>query len=58
MFPDASLEEASNFCRNPDKEVRVWCYTVNPDVRWEYCDVEMCESEYRKAGMLLALMFE
>lgn len=33
-----------NFCRNPySKYSRVWCYTTNPDVRWDYCYVPTCE---------------
>jgi hypothetical protein len=28
----------SNFCRNPGDSKSVWCYTNNPDKRWEYCD--------------------
>ena len=33
-------EEEHNFCRNPNSEDGgVWCYTTDPDVRWEYCDV-------------------
>jgi len=31
-----------NFCRNPDGEDRVWCYTRNEDVLWDYCDVGEC----------------
>ncbi len=46
-YPDASLEDAVNFCRNPDLGETVWCYTMNPEVRWEYCDVEMCTGESR-----------
>ena len=29
-----------NYCRNPDSEDGgVWCYTTDPKVKWEYCDV-------------------
>lgn len=31
-----------NFCRNPDNSERAWCYTENPDVLWEYCEVPLC----------------
>ena len=31
-----------NFCRNPDKEKRPWCYTTDPKKRWEYCSVPKC----------------
>ncbi|XP_062617727.1 plasminogen-like [Saccostrea cucullata] len=31
-----------NFCRNPDSDSRPWCYTTDPQKRWEYCDVPVC----------------
>ncbi|XP_078579507.1 apolipoprotein(a)-like isoform X2 [Branchiostoma floridae x Branchiostoma japonicum] len=43
-FPNSGLDE--NFCRNPDglpDARKPWCYTTNPDVRWEYCDIPACE---------------
>jgi hypothetical protein len=36
-FPDTGLGE-HNYCRNPDGEQTIWCYTTNPAVRWEYCE--------------------
>ena len=30
-----------NYCRNPDGEIRPWCYTTDPDVRWELCAYDM-----------------
>ena len=42
-YPDDSIVEAGNKCRNPDREPEgPWCYTMNPEIRWEYCDVPMC----------------
>ncbi|KAI8499871.1 Kringle domain [Branchiostoma belcheri] len=38
--PDAGLEE--NFCRNPDNKPRPWCYTTDPTLRWDYCNVMEC----------------
>lgn len=33
-----------NFCRNPDNEEdRPWCFTTNPDVRKEICDIRNCD---------------
>eukprot|EP01062_Namystynia_karyoxenos_P067827 TRINITY_DN6192_c0_g1_i1.p1 TRINITY_DN6192_c0_g1~~TRINITY_DN6192_c0_g1_i1.p1 ORF type:complete len:760 (+),score=161.35 TRINITY_DN6192_c0_g1_i1:84-2282(+) len=26
-----------NYCRNPDHEPTIWCYTTDPAVPWEYC---------------------
>ncbi|KAI8485666.1 hypothetical protein Bbelb_366850 [Branchiostoma belcheri] len=38
--PDSGLD--SNYCRNPDGEPRVWCYSVFLFERWGYCDVPAC----------------
>ena len=35
MRTPASLEK--NYCRNPDEDLYAWCYTTDPDVRFEYC---------------------
>ena len=33
-----------NYCRNPktNDEPTPWCYTTDPDVRFELCDVPVC----------------
>uniref|UniRef100_A0A8C7FHM2 Plasminogen n=1 Tax=Oncorhynchus kisutch TaxID=8019 RepID=A0A8C7FHM2_ONCKI len=42
--PKADLE--SNFCRNPDGDSKgPWCYTTDPDIRWETCNVQNCSEE-------------
>ena len=49
-FADKGLGD-HNFCRNPDGELRAWCYDADapsgasgrPD-RWDYCDVQTCSS--------------
>jgi hypothetical protein len=28
-----------SFCRNPDGEAASWCYTTDPNTRWDWCDV-------------------
>ncbi|VDI01937.1 plasminogen [Mytilus galloprovincialis] len=33
---------AENYCRNPDNEPKPWCYTTDPDKRWEICDIPFC----------------
>ncbi|CBY23583.1 unnamed protein product [Oikopleura dioica] len=34
----------TNFCRNPDNEPGgPWCYTTDPDRRWEYCGIPTCD---------------
>ncbi len=46
MFPDNTVSEAENYCRNPDDEpFGVWCYTTDPNVRWNYCDVPDCSGK-------------
>ena len=41
-FPDDTLGDAGNKCRNPDNEpLGPWCYTVEGP-RWEYCDITPC----------------
>ena len=45
LFPDASVSDAENFCRNPDKKGSgPWCYTgLSGDL--ETCGIIMCESK-------------
>ena len=52
-FPDASLEAASNFCRNPDnKPEGPWCYTVEKSVEWEYCNIPICSGQWKRCFYL------
>ena len=46
-FPDNTVEDASNYCRNPIIGFKAgpWCYTVDRNVRWESCDVPVCGKE-------------
>ncbi|XP_069370096.1 muscle, skeletal receptor tyrosine-protein kinase [Paralichthys olivaceus] len=37
------LRSADNHCRNPGGiSDKPWCYTSNPNIRWEYCAVLQC----------------
>ncbi|KAL4221447.1 hypothetical protein ACF0H5_019704 [Mactra antiquata] len=36
-FPDGSISDAQNYCRDPENQGYIWCYTIDPLVRWEYC---------------------
>ena len=40
----ADSQMDSNLCRNPDSSAPdgPWCYTTDPNVRWEYCNVSRC----------------
>ena len=43
-----------NYCRNPDFDLKgPWCYTTDPSIRWERCEVEICPDE----SMLIYLTF-
>ena len=41
-----------NYCRNPDGDDEgPWCYTTNPNVRWEYCSqIPRCSSSNPGCG--------
>ena len=41
-FLRETIAEQENYCRNPDGEPTVWCYTTDPGDRWEHCDVPLC----------------
>ena len=43
QYPDDAIDDASNFCRNPDhKPLGPWCYFGDKSDEWEYCDVPLC----------------
>ncbi|KAI8491001.1 hypothetical protein Bbelb_314200 [Branchiostoma belcheri] len=42
-YPSSGLEQ--NYCRNPDHEPTLWCYTTDPGKRWEFCDVPHCDGQ-------------
>ncbi|MEE6522867.1 hypothetical protein FKM82_021515, partial [Ascaphus truei] len=39
-YPDKFLDD--NYCRNPDSSERPWCYTTEPGVEREYCQIHKC----------------
>ena len=38
----ALLPDLRNFCRNPNRAARLWCYTTDSSVVSEPCEVPMC----------------
>ena len=45
MFPDDTMADAQNYCRNPGAvKDHPWCFTTDPAVQWEFCDVHWCDS--------------
>ena len=45
-----SYVSTSNYCTNPDKGPKPWCYTTDPDVRWEYCNIPYCPGRSHQSG--------
>ena len=46
--------EGNNYCRNPDgRGDRPWCYTTDPEVRWEYCDVPACSTGFQLSNPVI-----
>lgn len=37
QFPDRTVSDAENFCRDPVGDGYLWCYIDSPDIRWEQC---------------------
>jgi len=47
-FPDESIQDAVNYCRNPDPALRTegpWCFTTEPNLVWDYCNVPFCDGQ-------------
>ena len=44
LFRTETVTQASNFCRNPLGSGRddLWCFTVEPTIEWQYCNVPLC----------------
>ncbi|CAG2226653.1 PLG [Mytilus edulis] len=38
----AGPDKNTNYCRDPDNTGAPWCYTTDPNVRWEFCPVRKC----------------
>ena len=47
-YPGFGLEGGHNHCRNPDGEPWAWCYTTDPNKRWDFCSravIPACDGE-------------
>ena len=48
LYPFSGLDK--NYCRNPDEDQTIWCYTTDPQTRWEQCapinTLAILEEEY------------
>ena len=38
-----------NYCRSPNGDEQVWCFTKDPKKRWEYCNVPACSTKTQSA---------
>lgn len=44
LYAEHSAKNASNYCRNPSRNIAgTWCYTTDPLVPQDLCDVRDCE---------------
>lgn len=44
LYPERSVRNASNYCRDPSRNIAgTWCYTTDPLVPQDLCDVRDCE---------------
>ena len=42
-------DTAHNYCRNPNRsEYGPWCFTTDPEVRWEACDIPLCGKPFSR----------
>ncbi|XP_063311337.1 muscle, skeletal receptor tyrosine-protein kinase [Pelobates fuscus] len=57
VFPE--LPRSENYCRNPGGESeRPWCYTMDPNVRWEYCNIASCGTSAANLPATIKTVFE
>ncbi|CAH1791205.1 unnamed protein product, partial [Owenia fusiformis] len=55
-FPDETLADAANYCRNIDSSPRgPWCYTNNNYGGVEYCDIPYCNEDMTNSTLTAAL---
>lgn len=45
-FADNDVYAAENYCRNPDNYSAPWCYTTQPGLIWDTCNIPLCDVTY------------
>ena len=44
LYPENSVNDAKNYCRDPSRNIAgTWCYTTDPQVPQDLCDVQDCD---------------
>ena len=50
IFPE--MQGAENFCRNAGgEEPKPWCYTADPRVRWQHCNIGQCGTLFQQNNL-------
>ncbi|XP_045171018.2 uncharacterized protein LOC123533444 [Mercenaria mercenaria] len=49
MFPEKSISDAENFCRDPSESQILWCLTTNPSVEWAVCRLNELQEDVSPA---------
>lgn len=50
--------EARNYCRELDDEGSPWCYTTNPNTKWEPCHINLYGKMVFKTDFDLGIMYK
>jgi hypothetical protein len=45
---EGTFADAVNYCRNPNDDHTPWCYTTDPKLELEYCDVPKCDDHHQQ----------
>jgi len=49
QFPDETVADAANYCRNPDGDAGPWCfYEYFGTIYYAFCDIPYCDKRKRK----------
>ena len=58
-FPGEGLDGVENYCRDPETGWwKPWCFSVDPNIRWEICTVPLCNSMYTTRNLRKITMFK
>ena len=56
LYPDDTITEAANYCRNPDRRISgPWCFTSRTD--WETCALPHCKGKGKSNLLIQKVQF-